>query len=152
MIAVKSGRSAAGARAATSHTGALLAASDSTVDALFRHAGVIRTGTVGELFDVAALLAGSRCRAGDRVGDRHQRRRPGHLLRRRMCRGRARRVEPLPAASRRRLARQLPRRGVALANPVDMIASASPEDYRAASSLADDGRSTRSSRSSSRRS
>ena len=68
VIAVKSGRSAAGSRAAVSHTGALLAASDSTVDALFRHAGVIRTGTVGELFDVAALLAGQPLPAGDRVG------------------------------------------------------------------------------------
>src|SRR5581483_10281376 len=40
VIAVKSGRSAAGARAAASHTGALLAASDVTVDALFRQAGI----------------------------------------------------------------------------------------------------------------
>ena len=56
-MAVKSGRSAAGARAAASHTGALLAASDVTVDALFAHAGVIRTDTVTEQFDVAALLA-----------------------------------------------------------------------------------------------
>ncbi len=47
IVAVKSGRSAAGARAAASHTGALLAASDVTVDALFDHAGVIRTDTVG---------------------------------------------------------------------------------------------------------
>ena len=84
MIAVKSGRSAAGSRAASSHTGALLAASDSTVDALFRHAGVIRTGTVGELFDVAALLAGQPLPTGNRVAHRDQRRRPGHLLRRRL--------------------------------------------------------------------
>ena len=57
IVAVKSGRSAAGARAAGSHTGALLAASDVAVDALFRQAGVIRADTLGELFDVAALLA-----------------------------------------------------------------------------------------------
>ena len=42
IIAVKSGRSTAGARATSSHTGALLSASDATVDALFRQAGVIR--------------------------------------------------------------------------------------------------------------
>src|SRR6266542_1532122 len=41
IVVVKSGRSAAGARATSSHTGALLAASDVTVDALFRQAGVI---------------------------------------------------------------------------------------------------------------
>ena len=46
IVAVKSGRSAAGARATASHTGALLAASDVTVDALFRQAGVIRTDTL----------------------------------------------------------------------------------------------------------
>ncbi len=58
VLAVKAGRSAAGARAAGSHTGALLRASDVTVDALFRQAGVVRADTLGELFDVATLLAG----------------------------------------------------------------------------------------------
>ena len=53
ILAVKSGRSAAGARASSSHTGALVAASDVTVDALFQQAGVIRTDTLAELFDVA---------------------------------------------------------------------------------------------------
>jgi Succinyl-CoA ligase like flavodoxin domain len=56
FLAVKSGRSVAGARATSSPTGALLAASDVTVDALFHQAGVIRTETLHELFDVAALL------------------------------------------------------------------------------------------------
>jgi len=74
IVAVKSGRSRAGRRAASSHTGALLAAADTSVDALFRHAVVVRTDTVGEMFDVAALLArqpGPR-RAGEerrRAGD-----------------------------------------------------------------------------------
>ena len=43
VLAVKSGRSAAGARATSSHTGAMLSASDVTIDALFEQAGVIRT-------------------------------------------------------------------------------------------------------------
>ena len=67
VIAVKSGRTAAGQRAASSHTGALLAASDVTVDALFAHAGVIRAETVGEMFDVAGLLARQPLPRGDRV-------------------------------------------------------------------------------------
>jgi acetate---CoA ligase (ADP-forming) len=57
IVAVKSGRTSAGAKAASSHTGALLQASDHTVDALFRQAGVVRTDTLSELFEVAALLA-----------------------------------------------------------------------------------------------
>ena len=67
-MAVKSGRSAAGARATSSHTGALISASDVTVDALFRQAGVIRTDTLAELFDVgAAARRSAACRAGRRV-------------------------------------------------------------------------------------
>ena len=60
ILAVKSGRSAAGARATSSHTGALLSASDITVDALFHQAGVMRTDTLRELFDVASLRRSSR--------------------------------------------------------------------------------------------
>ena len=67
ILAVKSGRSSAGARATSSHTGALLSASDVTVDALFRQAGVIRTDTLHELFDVAALLAKQPVPRGDRI-------------------------------------------------------------------------------------
>src|SRR4029077_8838223 len=65
IVAVKAGRSRAGARAASSHTGAL-AESDTVVDALFRQAGVIRTGTLEELFDVAALLAPQPVPRGER--------------------------------------------------------------------------------------
>ena len=56
IVAVKAGRSVAGAKAASSHTGAL-ATSDAIVDDLFRQSGIIRTGTLEEMFDVAALLA-----------------------------------------------------------------------------------------------
>ena len=67
VVVVKSGRSVAGQRAASSHTGALLAASDTTVDALFRQHGVIRTDTLEEMFDVATLLANQPVPAGKRV-------------------------------------------------------------------------------------
>ena len=130
VIAVKCGRSAAGSRAATSHTGALLAASDATVDALFRHAGVIRTATVGELFDVAALLAGQPLPTGDRVGIVTNAGGPG-IACADACEAAGLRVEPLPTKTRRRLGRHLPREATTT-NPVDMIASASAEDYRRA--------------------
>jgi succinyl-CoA synthetase alpha subunit/GNAT superfamily N-acetyltransferase len=66
VVTVKAGRSASGARAASSHTGAL-AATDTVVDALFRQAGVIRTETLEELFDVAALLSHQPVSQGRRV-------------------------------------------------------------------------------------
>jgi acetate---CoA ligase (ADP-forming) len=66
IVAVKSGRPAA--RASSSRAGALLAAADVTVDALFRQAGVVRTDTLAELFDVARLLASQPRPRGRRVG------------------------------------------------------------------------------------
>ena len=69
IVVVKSGRSAAGARATTSHTGALLAASDVTVDALFEQAGVIRTETPRRSCSTSPRCSRtSRCRPGTRVG------------------------------------------------------------------------------------
>ena len=56
ILALKSGTSASGRKAASSHTAAL-AGSEAAVDALFRHAGVIRVGSLEELVDVAALLS-----------------------------------------------------------------------------------------------
>ena len=56
VLAMKSGRSRAGARAAGSHTAAL-AGSEDAVDALFEQAGVIRADRLGELLDTASLLA-----------------------------------------------------------------------------------------------
>jgi acyl-CoA synthetase (NDP forming) len=52
IVVLKSGRSIVGARAATSHTGAL-AASDAAVDALLAQAGVLRAASIEELFDMA---------------------------------------------------------------------------------------------------
>ena len=56
ILALKSGTSASGRKAASSHTAAL-AGSEAAVDALFHQAGVIRAGSLEELVDVAALLS-----------------------------------------------------------------------------------------------
>ena len=68
IVAVKSGRRAAEPGPGASRTRALLGASDVSVDALFEHAGVIRTDTVFEQLDVAALLAAQPLPGGSRVG------------------------------------------------------------------------------------
>lgn len=133
IIAVKSGRSAAGARASSSHTGALLAASDVTVDALFNQAGVIRTDTLAEMFDVASLLANQPPPRGKRVAILTNAGGLG-ILCADACEGGGLEIPPLPESTRSRLAEFLPAEA-ALANPVDMIASASPDDYRRAIGL-----------------
>jgi acyl-CoA synthetase (NDP forming) len=130
IVAVKSGRSAAGVRAASSHTGALLAASDSTVDALFAHAGVIRTDTVAESFDVAALLAGQPVPRGGRVAIVTNAGGPA-IACADACAAAGLSVSPLAPATESRLrAGLLPE--AAVGNPVDVIASAGAGDYRTA--------------------
>ncbi len=127
VVVVKAGRSAAGARAAASHTGSL-ASLDVAVDALFRRAGVIRTDTLHELFEVTELLANQPLPPGRRVAVLTNAGGPGILV--------ADAIEShdleLPVFSEE-LQRQLGSHLSGMAapqNPVDMIASAGPEEYR----------------------
>lgn len=66
IIALKSGRSKAGARAAASHTGAL-AGEDSVYDAAFKRAGILRVNEFEELFDCAEFLAKQKQPRGKRL-------------------------------------------------------------------------------------
>src|SRR5690349_3583480 len=66
IVAMRSGTSRAGARAASSHTAAV-ASSDAAVDALFWQAGVLRARTLEELLDAAALFASQPLPRGNRV-------------------------------------------------------------------------------------
>ena len=66
VIVVKAGRRAEGAKAATSHTGAL-AGADDVYDAAFRRAGMLRVDTTRELFDAAETLARLPSLAGERL-------------------------------------------------------------------------------------
>ena len=128
ILAVKSGRSQAGSRATSSHTGALLSGSDITVDALFQQAGVIRTDTLAELFDTALLLSSQPLPAGKRVAILTNAGGPAVLCAD-ACEAAGLEVPPLPEEVRRQLAAFLPA-AASTANPVDMIASAAADDYR----------------------
>ena len=66
ILALKSGTTASGRRAASSHTAAL-AGSEAAINALFHQAGVIRAASLEELVDVAALLANQPKLRGRRV-------------------------------------------------------------------------------------
>ncbi len=128
IVAVKSGRSLAGIRATSSHTGALVAASDVTVDALFRQAGVIRTDTLEELFDVATLLASQPAPAGRRVAVVTNGGGPG-ILCADACEAHNLTVPELSPATQARLRTFLPPEA-SVRNPVDTIASAPADAYR----------------------
>jgi len=130
ILVVKSGRSSAGARATSSHTGALLGASDVTVDALFKQAGVIRTDTLGEFFDVATLLANQPRPKGNRVAILTNGGGPG-ILCADACEADGLVVPQVPDDIKAKLAEFLqPEAG--LNNTVDMIAAAPGESYRKA--------------------
>jgi acetate---CoA ligase (ADP-forming) len=128
VIAVKSGRTAAGRRAASSHTGALLQASEAAVDALFDHAGVIRVETLDEQLDVAELLARQPLPSGSRVAIVTNAGGPA-IACADACAAAGLRVEPLQGTTRRALADQLPP-AAAVTNPVDMLAAAAGADFR----------------------
>ena len=126
IVAVKSGRSAAGTRAASSHSAAL-ASLDVAVDALFEQAGVIRTNTLEALFDVATLLSTQPLPSGPRVGVVTNAGGPGILLAD-ACEAGGLALPELDQGTRRGLREILPP-AASLANPVDMIASATPEQF-----------------------
>jgi acetyl coenzyme A synthetase (ADP forming)-like protein len=127
ILAVKGGRTPAGNRATSSHTGALLSASDVTVDALFQQAGVIRTDTLAELFDAALLLGSQPMPAGNRVAILTNAGGPA-ILCADACEANGLAVPGLPAEVRAELAAFMPA-AASTGNPVDMLASASAEDY-----------------------
>jgi acetate---CoA ligase (ADP-forming) len=130
IVAVKSGRSQSGARASGSHTGALIAASDVTVDAVFRQAGVIRTDTLEEMFDVAALLGSQPPPRGRRVAILTNAGGPA-ILCADACEAEGLEV-PRPGDATVAALRTLLPAEASVGNPVDMIASASAEQYREA--------------------
>ena len=66
VIALKVGRSAAGARAAASHTGSL-AGDDLIVDAAFRQVGMVRVANIDEMFDMAEVFCNCPLPGGNRV-------------------------------------------------------------------------------------
>lgn len=130
IVAVKAARTAAGARAATSHTGALLAGSELAVAALFRQAGVLRVDTLGELFDLAALLERQPLPAGRRVGIVTNAGGPGTLAAD-ACQAAGLELPRFDPELRRRLAEVVPT-SAGLGNPVDLLVDATPQAFAGA--------------------
>jgi acetyl coenzyme A synthetase (ADP forming)-like protein len=129
IIAVKSGRTHAGQRAAGSHTAAL-ASNDVAVDALFRQTGVIRAETLDEMFDIAATLGSQPLLAGRRIGIVTNAGGPA-ILCTDACEAGGLQV-PEPSEELKSKLRQFLPAAASVSNPIDMIASARADAYRQA--------------------
>jgi len=126
VLALKVGRFASGQRAAASHTGAM-AGQDAAYEAAFRKAGVFRAATSEEMFDWASALACCPLPQGRRMAVLTNAGGPGVIA------ADALEIHGLSLAelgpeTRQALASRLPPAS-GLHNPIDMLASASPEVY-----------------------
>jgi acetate---CoA ligase (ADP-forming) len=126
ILAMKSGTSKAGARAAGSHTAAL-AGSEQAVDALFHQAGVLRATTLEELIDAAALLSTQPLPRGRRVAILTNAGGLG-ILCSDACEASGLELSELSPETTTKLAELLPAEA-SLANPVDMLGSATAAAY-----------------------
>jgi acyl-CoA synthetase (NDP forming) len=126
IVAMKAGRTAAGARAASSHTAAL-AGSEAAVDALFHQAGVLRADSLEELLDLTSLLAAQPLPRGNRVAILTNAGGLG-ILCADACEAAGLSLPDLSGETVELLASILPREA-SVANPVDMLGSAVASTY-----------------------
>jgi acetyltransferase len=127
IIVLKSGRSAAGARAAASHTGAM-AGEDAVYDAAFKRAGIVRVDTIEELFDCAELTAKQPHPAGPRLAIVTNGGGPGVMATDMLAKF-GREPAALTAETLQKLDTFLPPFW-SRSNPIDILGDASPERFR----------------------
>ncbi|MGC3973428.1 MAG: GNAT family N-acetyltransferase [Nitrospira sp.] len=129
IVVLKAGRTSSGKRAAGSHTAAL-AANDVAVDALFQQTGILRAETLEEMFALATGLSEQPLPKGRRIGILTNAGGPA-ILCADACEAAGLEVPELSQATISRLSPFLPA-SASLHNPVDLIASATPEQYEQA--------------------
>lgn len=129
ILVIKSGRTIAGAKAASSHTGAL-AGSDEIYNAFFTQAGVIRVESLEELFDCGLTFATQPPPKSNRVAIITNAGGPGIVATDTIIRQGAR-LSSLDERTKEKLARVLPPTA-ALENPVDLIGDAKEDRYESA--------------------
>jgi len=126
IIVVKSGRTAAGAKAAKSHTG-VIAGLDVGVDALLEQSGVLRVSSMEELFDLSMGFSMQPVPKGNRVAVVTNAGGPGILFTDAAV-NLGLEITQLSEETRDFLRKNL-REEAAVDNPVDLIASATPKEY-----------------------
>ncbi len=129
MLAIKSGRSAEGARAAASHTGSLVG-SDSVYDAIFYQSGILRVEGVDELFNRALAFAKQPIPRGNRIAIVTNAGGPGIMATDAAIRHNLK-IATLSEETKQKLRRELPPTA-SIQNPVDVIGDATHERYEAA--------------------
>ncbi len=127
ILALKSGRSAAGASAASSHTGSL-AGADKAAAALLHQSGVIREFSLKNLFATAKVFSTCPIPNGDRVAIITNSGGPGIMATDAVCEY-GMQMAKLTDATKDKLRSFLPS-AASVKNPVDMIASAPIEHYK----------------------
>ncbi|MCX7682475.1 MAG: acetate--CoA ligase [Anaerolineae bacterium] len=132
VVAIKSGVTASGSRAVSSHTGSL-AGSEAAYKAAFRQAGVIRASSMEELFDCARAFAYQPLLQGDRIGIVTNAGGPGILATDALERA-GLRIPRLAPHTVRALTEYLPGAASA-ANPVDVLGDALADRYQHAIEL-----------------
>ncbi len=126
VVALKVGRFESGQKAAASHTGAL-AASDTAFDAAFEKAGILRADSAEQLFDWARVLAYCPLPRGSRFAILTNAGGPG-VIAADSLENNGLHLAKLREGTLKRLITTLPP-AANVFNPVDMLASASPETY-----------------------
>ena len=129
ILAMKSGTTGSGARAAGSHTAAL-AGSEAAVEALFHQAGILRADTLEELVDAAALLSSQPLPRGRQVALLTNAGGLG-ILAADACEGAGLELSELSEETKAALAAVLPAEA-SLGNPIDMLGSATGPTFEAA--------------------
>jgi acetyltransferase len=129
ILAIKSGRSAEGARAAASHTGSL-AGSDSAYDAIFHQSGILRVEGVDELFNRAIAFARQPIPKGNRIAIVTNAGGPGIMATDAAIRHNLK-IAAFSEDTKQKLKQELPSTA-SIENPVDVIGDATHERYEAA--------------------
>ena len=127
ILALKAGRSAAGASAASSHTGSL-AGADKAANALLQQSGVIREYSLKNLFATAKVFANCPVPKGDRVAIITNSGGPGIMATDAVCEY-GMQMAKITDATKEKLRSFLPS-AASVKNPIDMIASAPIEHYK----------------------
>jgi acetyl coenzyme A synthetase (ADP forming)-like protein len=129
ILAMKSGTTSSGAKAAGSHTAAL-AGSEAAVEALFHQAGILRADTLEELVDAATLLSSQPLPRGPRVALLTNAGGLG-ILAADACEAAGLELSELSEDTKEALAAVLPSEA-SIVNPVDMLGSATGPTFEAA--------------------